>query len=286
MARRCSNCVGGTHDGQNGSAAHGYQRAYNCSAVCNGYGAACAKGTACCDADIELCTASCPQAWSDISHMSCTSGWACGNLAASTIVVAEYYHHVHGRQPPHGRLVSPALMAQMNSSWKLLCPLNNPTCPRTPTMNYGLAAMQGPPGTLATRVPVDPSTWGGCVHNSSVVGKTGNSVAVDCRIIGRGGEEYGYVGTGGFLPAHDIAFSVGTNAEEHAFQEVFRSGPPCRGAADAATHTSKECSTRTRWRPLPQLRPRAPCRTCPRRSGWRRSGSSAAPTSCRRAFEQ
>ena len=86
----CSNFVGGTHDGKNGSAAHGYQRAYNCSTVCDSYSASCAKGTACCEADVKLCETSYPGAWSDVSNMSCTSGWACGNLAASTLEIATY----------------------------------------------------------------------------------------------------------------------------------------------------------------------------------------------------
>jgi len=78
-------------------------------------------------------------------------------------------------------------------------------------MNYGLATMQGPPGSLSRHGGdrSDPSTWGNCMYNSSVIDKARKNVSVDCRQIGHGGEEYGYLGTGGFLPAHDIAFGIG-----------------------------------------------------------------------------
>jgi len=151
--------------------------------------------------------------------MSCTSGWACGNVAISPADLAMYTYHLFGQTPPFGPVVAdPDLRAQMTSPWRPMCLDSNPIYPCTPKMGYGLGVMLGPPGALGY-------SWGGpigspCVFNATLPDNT--TVPMDCTNYGHGGEEYGYLGSAYFFPQYDVAVSIGTNVETYAFDTLWR----------------------------------------------------------------
>ena len=174
----CGNFRGGTWDGENGTAAHGYQRAWRCES---------ARGHPLSPQDVERCEQSYPGAWSDVINMSCTSGWACGNLAASPPDVSAFMYHLHGLAPPLGPVVkSQALLSQM-TKFKPLCIQDNPVYPCEPHWSYGLATIQGIQGDIGCDLYA-PGSCSNCSYRSE------SGRVMDCYAFGHGGEEYGYVG--------------------------------------------------------------------------------------------
>ena len=127
----CKNFRGGTHDGKNGSTAHGYQylrwdAVRNLDATDQALFKLAGGGRGF-------------KNYSDVVDMSCVSGWACGNLAASSPDVAAFLYHYYGKHPQHGAVLKDkGLREQITTTWRAMCIQNNPTYPCTPDLNYGL----------------------------------------------------------------------------------------------------------------------------------------------------